>query len=328
MGFLLGAVVNQVTDTISDSQIRDEKTETIINVSSILPLPLSCRVINSAGKIDKEKLSLIVRSEKNQQLRNGSQSHDIVGWYSFKRNSVFQMSMREHVVHLQLAEMAKDFSLESTPELFVMCLLSNNLTSQATHVFKHSFMRYLSEKQTFDLIPLQIHNLGMTLATQYQSTVCASSKAALLKEIFDRISSQNQGRDHMLQVQAELQIMLNQHVHQLSDSENSRIKLESEVEQIMERVQMLETLKREKQSKEIPFTQGYNNGSETFPQERPRDQRQQGKNNSYSRTVNRSATRDINQEHGNPGCKSSENHINNERTSPVLGSCRRRPSRP
>lgn len=57
------------------------------------------------------------------------------------------MSMREQVIHLQLTEMAKDFCQTSTPELFVLCLLSSNLTSKATHVFKHSFMRYLSEKR-------------------------------------------------------------------------------------------------------------------------------------------------------------------------------------
>lgn len=310
MGFLLGAVVNRVTDTISDSQISDEKIETIINISSILPIPSSCRVMNGAGRIDREKLNAIVKAEKNQQLKNQSQTHDIVGWYSFKRNEVYQMSIRERVVHLQLTEMAKDFCQTSTPELFVLCLLSSNLMSKATHVFKHSFMCYLSEKNTFDLIPLQIQNLGMPQSTQYQNTACVSSREALLTEIFDRIGPQMQDRDHtMLQVQAELQIMLNQRVQQLSTSEDTRMQLENEVDSLKKQIEDMERNLQLKQNQ-----QGQNNGS---------DERHERQSN-HERSRNRNSVGDVSFYRSSPQInKKMENQYESDRTSPILGATRR-----
>ncbi|KAK3919094.1 BRISC complex subunit FAM175B [Frankliniella fusca] len=321
MGFLLGAVVNQVIDTISDSQIRVEKTEISINISSILPFSSSSGVINGAGKIDKEKLKTIVSSEKSQQLRSGSQNHDIVGWYSFKRNSVFQMSMREQVVHLQLAEMAKDFIPGGSPDLFVLCLLSNTLTSQATHVFKHSFMRYLREKNTFDLIPLQIHNLGMAQASLYKNTACAPGRAALLQELFERISAHTPGKDHMLQVQSELQVLLNRRIQQLSEAENTRISLESEVENLRLKLERMKAKQVKRRS--IPGVQ--NNGTE-IPTTGYEQSAVVNRNN-HKRSFTKNADGD-----GSQDCSTNnkiENHISNDRTSPVLGvTQRRRNSRP
>lgn len=321
MGFLLGAVVNQVIDTISDSQIRVEKTEIIINISSILPIPSSSCVINGAGKIDKEKLNTIVKSEKNQQLRNGSQNHDIVGWYSFKRNSIFQMSMREQVVHLQLAEMAKEFIPGGSPDLFVLCLLSNTLTSQATHVFKHSFMRYLSGKNAFDIIPLQIHNLGMSQATQYKNTACAPGRAALLQELFDRISTHTPGKDHMLQVQSELQVLLNQRVQELSEAENTRITLENDVDALRRKLERIKSKQGKRRS--IPGAQ--NNGTETSTQSY--EQSSVMNQNNHKRVITKHEDGDAVQDHS--ANVKTENHISNDRTSPVLGmNQRRRSTRP
>lgn len=310
MGFLLGAVVHQVTDTISDSQMRGEKTETIINISSILPISMSSHIVDGAGKVNKEKLSAIVRAEKIQQKTTGSQSHDIVGWYSFYRRSSYALSLRERMIHLQLSKMAKEFSQDSSPELFVLCLLLHNLTSKATHVFKHSFMRYIADKNTFDLISLQIHNLGMTQLSQYQNLACAPSRLGLLRQIF---SPDMQGKDHMLNVESELQVMLKQQVQKLSRTESIRINLESEVEKLQEE---LENMKRKAQMTGTSAAEDRTNGSDQHPtlekQKRNKTQLKGSFKNEDGDGIEE--TSDI---------SLRDNSVDSDPVSPVLGSSRR-----
>lgn len=130
--------------------------------------------------------------------------------------------------------------------------------------------------RAFELIPLQIHNLGMSQSSQYQNTACAPSRAELLKKLFDKVryicsffhqkflifdikeyhsfcfvlvlissfllthSSDKQGKDHMLLVQSELQKLLNSRVHDLSSVERTRLKLEKDIDHLREQLKTLQ----------------------------------------------------------------------------------------
>ncbi|XP_067012609.1 BRISC complex subunit FAM175B [Anabrus simplex] len=218
-GFLLGEIISHVTDTISDAQIRGEKTETLISINSLMPLPHSVSFYNGIGKVNPEKLKAFMRDK----------TKEVVGWYSFRRNSSLVPHLRDRLLHKELSAALPHVS----PEHFTMCLLNTAVTNGgSTHIFNHKFMRYRHSK--FETLPMQVHNLG---EAQPEYKVVPST--ACLSESFNNIiASLKATHENTSDVELirRIQDMLQKHLRKLiSDVAASELKaaeLEKEVDML------------------------------------------------------------------------------------------------
>ncbi|KDR11421.1 BRCA1-A complex subunit Abraxas [Zootermopsis nevadensis] len=216
-GFLLGEVVSHVTDTISDSQIRGEKTETQISVNSLMPIPNSVELCNGIGIVSRDKLKEFLK-EKEKVL---------VGWYRFRRNSVLTPHLRDKLLHKQLCSSLSHLSSEH----FTLCLLNTSVSAQgSTHIFNHKFIRY--RHRMFESLPVQIHNLGEAPQTEYK---LVPSKACLSDSFNSIISSltaaHEKGSDASLvcNIQRALQEHMKNLISDIEHSERRISELEREI---------------------------------------------------------------------------------------------------
>ncbi|KAK8384204.1 hypothetical protein O3P69_009149 [Scylla paramamosain] len=89
-GFLLGRVDSHVSQHISDSQICNEMTQTVITLSSFLPCTRLGIFYSGAGRLDMAKLKHYL----------GSHYTELVGWYR-NRSSGKRHSLTEAVTHAE-----------------------------------------------------------------------------------------------------------------------------------------------------------------------------------------------------------------------------------
>ncbi|PSN45328.1 hypothetical protein C0J52_18061 [Blattella germanica] len=219
-GFLLGEVLSHVTDTISDSQIRGEKSETLISVNSLMPIPNSLTFYNGIGKINHETLKEFLKEKEKE----------VVGWYSFRRNSVLSPHLREKLLHKELCSSLSHLSSEH----FTMCLLNTSVsTPGSTHVFNHKFIRY--RYRIFEPLPVQIHNLGEAPQSEYK---LVPSTACLSDSFNDIISSLRAGHEMssdaslVCKIQRALQEHLRNLINDVERSERRIAELEKEIDTI------------------------------------------------------------------------------------------------
>ncbi|KAK4293238.1 hypothetical protein Pmani_034050 [Petrolisthes manimaculis] len=151
-GFLLGEVESHISEHISDSQICNEKTETIINLSSFLPCTGLGSFYSGAGVVNQEKL--------NQYL--GSNYKRVMGWYRSRGSSCEDVYLREKLIHQQLeAVMAPH-----TGGNFLMALFSCRTSPDpATITTTHKFM--LIRNNRLEGVPLRVVNIGDTSTSEY-----------------------------------------------------------------------------------------------------------------------------------------------------------------
>lgn len=218
-GFLIGEIISHVTDTISDSQIRGEKTETIISVNSLMPIPHCMSFYNGVGKINQEKLKSFLKDK----------SKEVIGWFSFRRNSSLVPHLRDRLLHKELSAAAPHVS----PEHFTMCLLNTSTSNGgSTHVFNHKFLRYRHSK--FEALPMQIHNLGET-QPEYKIVPSTTSLSDSFNSIITSLKgNHNSGSDAALvcHIQKALQNHLRTLINDVALSEIKVAELEKEVEML------------------------------------------------------------------------------------------------
>lgn len=148
MGFFLGDVLTFVTKKVTDSDRQIEHVRIHININTVVTCPSVDLLYDATGKLNKERLSDFVQDKSKQ----------IVGWFRFRHNSSLMPTMRDRVLHKELASY---FSSESTrkEELFVACILNTSISNMGgTHKFRHVFLRHKSGM--FEAVPLRINNLG------------------------------------------------------------------------------------------------------------------------------------------------------------------------
>ncbi|KAK7793820.1 hypothetical protein R5R35_014323 [Gryllus longicercus] len=218
-GFLVGEIISHVTDTISDSQIRGEKTETIISVNSLMPIPSCLSFYNGVGKINEEKLKSFLKDK----------SKEVIGWYSFRRNSSLVPHLRDRLLHKELSAAVPHVS----PEHFTMCLLNTSISNGgSTHVFNHKFLRYRHSK--FEALPMQIHNLGET-QPEYKIVPSTTSLSESFNNIIASLKvSHESGSDAALvcHIQRALQEHLRRLINDVAQSEIRVAELEKEVDML------------------------------------------------------------------------------------------------
>ncbi|KAH3787197.1 BRCA1-A complex subunit Abraxas 1-like [Dreissena polymorpha] len=152
MGFLLGEIVENLKDTISDSQINNVHLETKIYVYDSVQCS-SNWLCYSNQKDTLNKIITALQSSRDQK---------IIGWYSFRRNSSLRPSFRERLTHKDLLE-----SLQIDENQFLFLLASEKAkANMSTLKFDHCFLHCVESK--FKKLPISVLNLGDTTATEYR----------------------------------------------------------------------------------------------------------------------------------------------------------------
>ncbi|XP_071535320.1 BRCA1-A complex subunit Abraxas 1-like isoform X1 [Panulirus ornatus] len=150
-GFLLGQVQSHISEHISDSQICNEKTETVINLSSFLPCTMIGSFYSGAGILNNKKLINYL----------GSKLQNIIGWYRCRGSSCEDLYIRETLVHQQLSTV-----MTHTGGHFILGILSCQPSGDnGTFTVNHKFM--MLQNKRFEGVPLQVVNIGDTSTSDY-----------------------------------------------------------------------------------------------------------------------------------------------------------------
>ncbi|KAL8615416.1 hypothetical protein ACOMHN_036236 [Nucella lapillus] len=157
-GVLLGQVVREVKDHISDSQINNSQLHTFTYVASHIPWPSEDRVYSRGGVPIMEKMAALLGHSHTQE--------EVVGWYSFRRNATLRMSMKERTLHKHLE--ARFCPQQSEQFVFLMCVHSCS-TQRSTHSVDHFFATLSPGAGTMKKLTVSVTNLGDTVHTQYKT---------------------------------------------------------------------------------------------------------------------------------------------------------------
>lgn len=143
-GFLLGEVFEKETKTITDNEQEMVKLERTIKMNCAVPCPHTCYFYDSVGKVNIE----------NVQSLLGDKAADVIAWYKFRHSPGFKLTLREKIIHKQLADIFK------TPcDLFTTCLLTKEVSdNHSTHLFSQTFVRY--SDTIYQPLPMHIINLS------------------------------------------------------------------------------------------------------------------------------------------------------------------------
>ncbi|XP_042882876.1 BRISC complex subunit Abraxas 2-like isoform X1 [Penaeus japonicus] len=178
-GFLLGQVQSHISEHISDSQICNEKMETLINVSSFLPCTMIGSFYSGAGILNEEKLNAYM----------GPKFKNVIGWYRCRGSSCEDLYLREMLVHKQLAAV-----MSHTGGHFIMGIMScSPSVDSGTFTVSHKFM--MLQNNRLEGVPLQVVNMGDTSTTDYllkpQNPALYSSVA--VRDVLSNIESNEPG---------------------------------------------------------------------------------------------------------------------------------------
>ncbi|XP_063221205.1 BRCA1-A complex subunit Abraxas 1-like [Bacillus rossius redtenbacheri] len=219
VGLLLGAVMNHVTDTISDSHMNNETMETLINIHSVMPFFKPFPFYNGLGKIDRNKLKAFLKDREKE----------VVGWYCFRRAIPLAPYLRDRQLHKELCAAMTHLS----PDVFTMCLLSSVVLKPAvgaTHAFSHKFFRYCHG--SFKPLSVSIQNLGGTSQSEYKMVPSIACASATFNNIVDSVRSSyrdSSPKDLMLRVQRALQDHLRNLLTDVEAVENDITDMEAQI---------------------------------------------------------------------------------------------------
>ncbi|KAL5022669.1 hypothetical protein ScPMuIL_001824 [Solemya velum] len=158
-GLLLGEVVNQVKDTISDSQISGSQVETKIYIYSCVPCLRSQRFYDGSCKVIPSQLQNTLCDRQK----------DVVGWYKFRHNSTMRISMREKAIHDSLLRFFQEKKDNGGNFLFLLSTASLS-SNWSTHNLDYTF--YTQTEKKFYPAPVKVINLGETTHADYRTECC------------------------------------------------------------------------------------------------------------------------------------------------------------
>ncbi|XP_045602754.1 BRISC complex subunit Abraxas 2 isoform X2 [Procambarus clarkii] len=150
-GFLLGQVQSHISEHISDSQICNEKMETVINLSSFLPCTMIGTFYSGAGVLNHEKLTKYL----------GKNLEQVIGWYRCRGSNCEDLYLREIMVHQQLSAV-----MMHTGGHFIVGIIScHPSVDSGTFTVNHKFM--MLQNKRLEGIALQVVNIGDTSTSDY-----------------------------------------------------------------------------------------------------------------------------------------------------------------
>ncbi|XP_006823808.1 BRISC complex subunit Abraxas 2-like [Saccoglossus kowalevskii] len=193
-GFFIGEVVSHVTSTVTDTQEKHNKEEMFINIHSYLPGLGLATFYDSKGSVDQVKLlSLLKDNYKN-----------IIGWYTFRRMTPLQVSMKERTIHQSLLHVFHGISMNTF--IFGMFTMSpNSLVS--TYTMDFTFTTF--NGSDFNTLPLTIVNLGDTENSDYKlsSNSTINTKTGVYSQILDSFREHCMDRTGQLKCIKDIQHM-------------------------------------------------------------------------------------------------------------------------
>lgn len=140
----MGKIYENETKSITDNDQEMIKLERVIKINGAVPCPHTCYAYDAMGKINMDRLQSLL----------GDKITEVVAWYKFSQTSGFNLTMRDKIVHKQLA------AISQTPlDLFTTCLLTRSASdNHSTHLFSQTFVRY--SNSMYQPLPMHIVNLG------------------------------------------------------------------------------------------------------------------------------------------------------------------------
>lgn len=120
------------------------KLDRLIKVKSAVPCPHTCYFYDATGKVDVDQLQSLL----------GEKSAEVIAWYKFRRSPGFKLTLREKIIHKQLADI-----FQTTQDLFTTCLLTTEVSdNHSTHLYSQTFVQYTNT--LYQPLPMHIVNLS------------------------------------------------------------------------------------------------------------------------------------------------------------------------
>lgn len=174
-GLLLGQITSRITNTITDSQSENLTHERVATIQGFVPFGKVHSFYTNSGHILEEAIS--------KELNDNEKSEKVIGWFSFRRNTQGQVSMRERFIHHNL--IAK---LNYTPSKeFLLAIFTSHMSRDlSSHKFDYCFCCSAEREGFFEPVQVQILNLGDTSHSEYRLN-CHSAQAtsSLFHEVID-----------------------------------------------------------------------------------------------------------------------------------------------
>ncbi|KAE8633274.1 hypothetical protein XENTR_v10001832 [Xenopus tropicalis] len=157
-GFLLGDVVGEAKNSITDSQMDDVEVLYTIDIQKHVPCYKLSRFYNVLGDLNIPELKKLLADQKKSQ--------NVIGWYKFRHNTEQIMTFRERLLHKNLQEHLSNSGL-------VFLLLTSNPATETKSTHRLEYALHKPQDGFFHKVPLVISNLGMSDQQGYK-TLCGS----------------------------------------------------------------------------------------------------------------------------------------------------------
>lgn len=228
-GFLLGQKYARKVIKITDHDETVETTVWEIHVNSIIPCSKMASFYKGSGYIMPNSIQSLLHDLY----------HDVVGWYTFKREPELKLRLREKIIHKNLSGI---FSTDSM-EHFVWCV-NTVYNNREKHTSKQTFIRYVeaTNRQIADFqeIPLHIINLSDS-RNEYKSAGIPSERLNNLIREIKGTSPTADINSLITKLERNLQSKITKKVKEVSESEQELFQLEQDIYQLTHRRETVES---------------------------------------------------------------------------------------
>jgi len=195
IGFLIGENYSITTQTVSDAEMEEEKIVTSKNINGTFTVGHSLLLCNPLGRIDEDSLQEIL----------GSSEKDIIGWYSFRRNSNQRPTMRETILH---RELCKSFT-HIPSKYFLFCIITTSDTD-GNATYSHKLTFFINNRR-FSPVSVFETNLGEPDDNSYRRSTLGDTSFKHLQQVFHSLNGVSSSKGAMNTLHTEI----NKHIEGL-----------------------------------------------------------------------------------------------------------------
>ncbi|XP_054257758.1 BRCA1-A complex subunit Abraxas 1-like [Macrosteles quadrilineatus] len=194
--------------------MEEEKIETTINVNGTFPVGLPVLLCSPLGRIDEVSLKEMLESCEK----------DVLGWYSFRRNSNHRPTMRETILH---KELCKTFT-HIIPQCFLFCVITTS-DNDGNATYSHKFTFSTFNRRRFIPVSVVQTNLGEAEDINYSRNTVVDSSFTHLQQVLHSLNGLSSSKNAM----DTLHVEMNKHVDVL---EQNVSRLQAEVDSYIHRI--------------------------------------------------------------------------------------------